>query len=52
MVNVLLKINRALRNLILIVGTVMAVIKITETKERESNTSDEGFQIKEFDDIW
>lgn len=52
MFDMLLKINRVLRNVILIFGAVMAIFKITEKKEREVDTSEEGFQIKEFDDIW
>lgn len=52
MLDLLLKVNRIMRNIVLVIGAVMVVCKVTERKEREINTSDEGFQIKEFDDIW
>lgn len=52
MLDMLLKVNRLLRNALLIMGAVTLIFKVTEKKEREIETSEEGFQIKEFDDIW
>ena len=48
----LLKIDAALRNVLLVIGAILVIFKITEKKEPETKTSEEGFQIKEFDDIW
>ena len=52
MLETILKINRMLRNVLLLSGAAALLFKATRKKEREINTSDEGFQIREFDDIW
>ena len=52
MLDMLLKVNNMLRSMLLLIGAVALVFKLTEKREREMDTSDEGFQIREFDDIW
>lgn len=52
MLEMLFKVNRVLRNIVLMIGAVLVVLKITEKRETEIKTSEEGFQIREFDDIW
>lgn len=52
MLESILKMNRLLRNVLLLVGAAALIFKVTEKKEREIDTSEEGFQIREFDDIW
>ena len=46
------KINRATRKIILIVGAIFLVFKLTEDKETDKRSEREGFQTEEFDDIW
>ena len=51
-IDMLSKINRATRKIILIVGAIFLVFKLTEDKETDKRSEQEGFQTEEFDDIW
>ena len=48
----LLKLNRILRNIVLIIGALCIVFKLAEKKTSQKNDQREGFQTVEFDDIW
>ena len=48
----LLKINRVLRNIVLIVGALCVVFKLAECKVNKKDNQREDFQTVEFDDIW
>ena len=50
--NMLGKINRILRIIILIAGGAFFICKLTEKKKIERKSYKEGFQSEEFDDIW
>lgn len=46
------KLNQNLRKMILLGGAVFALFKLVEQIEFEEAPEEEGFQTKEFDDIW
>ena len=46
------RLNERLRQLFLILGTVFVLFKLIEKIEFEKAPEEEGFQTKEFDDIW
>ena len=46
------KLNRELRKMFLIAGSVFALFKLIEKIEFEQEPEEEGFQTHEFDDIW
>lgn len=48
----LIKVNRFLRYIVLILGGLCIVFKLGEKKATEKETFGEGFQREEFDDIW
>lgn len=48
----LLKLNRFLRKVVLIVGAVCIIFKIADKQMNKQPEQHEGFQTKEFDDIW
>lgn len=48
----LIKLNRFLRNILIIVGAVCVILKLADSKINQSVQKIEGFQTKEFDDIW
>lgn len=48
----LLKLNRILRNIVLIIGSVCVILKLADNKASKKNNQGEGFQTVEFDDIW
>ena len=47
----LTKLNRFLRALIVITGALALIFKLT-AKDRQYDAQEEGFQTREFDDIW
>ena len=48
----LLKLNRFLRNIVLIVGAVCIIFKLADSRTSQKKEQKEGFQTVEFDDIW
>ena len=46
------KLNEELRRAILIVGGGIIIYNIIESLREEQQDADDGFQAKEFDDIW
>lgn len=46
------KINKSLRWLVVILGGVLALAKLINMTGTNLESGEEGFQIKEFDDIW
>ncbi len=48
----LFKLNRFLRNVVLIIGAVCVIGKLAEKKMSLPKENLEGFQTEEFDDIW
>lgn len=48
----LLKLNRALRNVVLIIGAICLICKLADNKSAKMKEQNEGFQTVEFDDIW
>ncbi len=48
----LLKLNRILRKIVLIIGAVCVISKLFEKQANKPKQQREGFQIEEFDDIW
>lgn len=44
--------NRSLRKAILIVGSAVVIYNIIESAKKEQREANDGFQEKEFDDIW
>lgn len=47
----LIKLNKILRVLIVVTGALALILKLAD-KDRQHDTQDEGFQTREFDDIW
>lgn len=48
----LIKLNKFLRNVVLIIGAVCVVCRLAEKKIGQPKKQAEGFQTEEFDDIW
>lgn len=48
----LTRINRMMRNILLIIGPILLVFKLMENKSGIDRWENEDFQTKEFDDIW
>ena len=48
----LLKINRTLRKLVLILGAICVVFKLADKQMTKQLEQYEEFQTEEFDDIW
>ena len=48
----LLKLNRILRNIVLIIGVLCVIFKLAGSKGSKKNDQSEDFQTVEFDDIW
>ncbi len=48
----LVKLNRILRYIVLILGGLCVIFKLKEKKTTEKELFGEGFQREEFDDIW
>lgn len=48
----LIKLNRILRYIVLVLGGLCVIFKLREKKATERETFGEGFQREEFDDIW
>lgn len=48
----LIKLNRILRYIVLILGGLCVIFKLKEKKATEKELFGEGFQREEFDDIW
>ena len=48
----LLKLNRVLRNIVLVIGALCIVFKLAESKANKKSDQSEEFQTVEFDDIW
>lgn len=48
----LIKLNRILRYIVLVLGGLCVIFKLREKKATEGETFGEGFQREEFDDIW
>ena len=48
----LIKLNRILRYIVLILGGLCVIFKLKEKKTTEKELFGEGFQREEFDDIW
>lgn len=48
----LLKLNRVMRKILLITGAIFLIFKLTDSKEADKRSEQEGFQTEEFDDIW
>lgn len=52
----LLKLNRFLRKIVLVLGALCVIFKLlnkeSEQSETKHRTKHEGFQTHEFDDIW
>lgn len=46
------KINRIMRIVLLVTGAVFCIFKLTEKTKIEKKSEKDGFQTKEFDDIW
>lgn len=46
------KINKVLRNIVLIVGALYGVCRLFGSSKHEYVSDKEGFQTEEFDDIW
>lgn len=46
------KINRIMRNIILVAGAVLVIFKLFDSNRIEKKSEKEGFQTEEFDDIW
>lgn len=44
--------NNSLRKAILIVGAAIVIYNIIEAANEEQKEANDGFQEKEFDDIW
>ena len=44
--------NKSLRKAILIVGAAIVIYGIIEAANEEQKEANDGFQEKEFDDIW
>jgi len=44
--------NRGLRLLFMITGGLFALIKLTEKKRSAAEEGEDGYQTREFDDIW
>ena len=51
-INMLLKINRTLRKLVLILGAICVVFKLADKQMTKQLEQYEEFQTEEFDDIW
>lgn len=55
-INMLLKLNRFLRKIVLVLGALCVIFKLlnkeSEQSETKHRTKHEGFQTHEFDDIW
>jgi hypothetical protein len=50
--NMLQNLNKSLRKAILIVGAAIVIYGIIEAANEEQKEANDGFQEKEFDDIW
>ncbi|MDO5414781.1 MAG: hypothetical protein Q4F78_04865 [Bacillota bacterium] len=48
----LLKLNRIMRKMVLVLGAVCLVFKLLDKKTSRPVSQREGFQTEEFDDIW
>lgn len=48
----ILRINRILRKIVLVIGAICIIFKLAETKKSKKSEQNEGFQTVEFDDIW
>lgn len=48
----LLKLNRIMRKIILVLGAVCVIFKLFDNKASQPKSQREGFQTEEFDDIW
>ena len=49
----ILKINRFLRNIVLILGALCLIFKLVDKQTGQPKVKEEtDFQIEEFDDIW
>lgn len=48
----LLKLNRALRKIVLMIGAICIIFKIADSRHSHKKEQREGFQTVEFDDIW
>lgn len=48
----LIKLNRILRYIVLVLGGLGVLYKLRDKKAVERETFGEGFQREEFDDIW
>lgn len=46
------KLNKSLRTAILIVGGAIVIYSIIEAAAEDQQEAGDGFQVKEFDDIW
>lgn len=52
MLSKIIEMNRSLRRLFLILGGLFALAKLTEKKNTFTDEDKDGYQTKEFDDIW
>lgn len=50
--NMLKKINKALRSIVLIIGSILLIAELTKDKAETKKRSRHGYQSEEFDDIW
>ena len=48
----ILKINRFLRKIVLVIGALCIVLKLADSRTGQKKDQREGFQTEEFDDIW
>ena len=48
----ILKISKALRKLVLIIGAICIVFKLADRQMSKQIEKYDGFQTEEFDDIW
>lgn len=52
MCELIVKIDSALRSIVLILGAIYIVFKLTEKKKASKKVSKHGYQTEAFDDIW
>lgn len=48
----ILKLNRFLRKIVLVLGAICIIFKLMDKKTCQKKVQHEGFQTQEFDDIW
>ena len=48
----LLKLNKVLRKIVLVVSAICVVLKLIDKKSNQTTQQHEVFQTEEFDDIW